>query len=172
MNPNLIEIWKKSRESIEHFDKLLAEFRRMVFTIDGIALTVAVTLLLSSNEKRTTYVGYLGLGISIINVIVWAVEKHYHLYLVVSAKVAERIEDVLGVDENVKLTAQLRMTSESEQPAFCCRGIKLSLYDAIYLVPAMISLIVCYLEGLHLLAVTFFITEAIAVFCLMGRRKI
>lgn len=172
MDKDLIEIWKKSRESIEHFDKLLAEFRRMIFTIEGVALTVGVALLLSTNPRKIPYVGYLSLGVSIINIIVWAVEKHYHLYLLMSAKVAENIEEKLDLDDKLRLTTQLRKAREELQPAPCLCGIKFSLYDFIYIGPALITLALAFLAQLYFWATGFLLLEGIIVICLMNRHKI
>ncbi len=161
-----IEIWKKCRESIEHFDKLLADFRRMVFTIEGVALPVGVTLLLSGSEKKILYIGYLSLGISVINILVWTVEKHYHLYLLASAKVAEEIEGKLGLDDKFRLTTQLRKAKEEQW------NFKLSLYDFIYLIPALIALIISFLTGIYFWTTIFLAVEFMVVVYLIKRHHI
>jgi len=134
-NDTIIEIWKQSRGSVEHFDKILGDFRKILFAIYGVIVTGAVSIMLSQLSDKLLYISLLGFGLNIITLLIWFCEKHYHLYLVISSRVAKEAESALQIDSSLQLTHKLGEGKKREQ-----RGIPfkkyINYYDMIYLIPA------------------------------------
>ena len=138
-----LEIWKKSRESIEHFDRLLGDFRKTSFAINGVGLTIIGSIIISQVQNKSFFIALLGVVLNVLNFVVWIVEKHYHNYLIVSAKVARKAEDDLKVADDLKLTYQLSKT-KLKIPFF---ESLINYYDLIYIVPAFLFLLACFMPG-------------------------
>ncbi len=113
-----MEQYKIVRKSIEHFDKLLSDLRKIVWGFNGTIAAVIVyhgrTIIKpdsSSFLTDKTKVKILILGsllFTLTNILIWAVEKHYHRYLTMSAKVSEEIEKKLFKNTKMQLTYRLR----------------------------------------------------------------
>ena len=146
-----LEIWKRSRESVEHFDKILLELRKTLVTINGISLPILGSLFLSSLPDKKFYFSLLCLALNIVDIVFWFVEKHYHIYLLVSAKVANNAEENLGLPEEMKLTQYL--ANKKLQVPFA-KGV-LSFYDLIYLLPAILSISIAFLNPVFTLKIIF-----------------
>lgn len=112
----IIEYYKVTRGSVEHFDRLLAHFRQIMFAFNGIFISSGVALLL--NDTKIDEIGLIrcfliGNLLAIINILIWLLEKHYHRYLIASAEVANKIEkELFPGDEEKHLTYQLWRTKE------------------------------------------------------------
>lgn len=139
---DLLEIYKIARKSVEHFDKLLANFRQIMFAFNGIFISSGISFFLSSElTKDIRYIKFslISLFWGFVNIILWLLEKHYHRYLIVSASVAKGIEEELfGKDMKKCLTYQME----------CIRGHNIKLwallirsYDLIYILPIVVSII-------------------------------
>lgn len=121
----LIEMYKIARQSVEHFDKLLASLRQIIFTVDGVVITAGMTFYLNciSNEMLPEDVSFKYMSLMsgaiifvIVNLLIWQLEKHYHRYLAASANVAESIErEILGKKgRKISLTFKMRDARNTE----------------------------------------------------------
>ena len=165
-----LEIWKKSRNSIEHLDRIIGGFRKTIFAIDGVCLSVAASIMATSTpiptDQKVPYTSVLLILLSFGNCLLWCVEKHYHYYLLSSAKVSKEAEKRLSLPESLQLTSRLSKTKQEQH--FLLR----SIYNGLYIIPAIISLgtvvaiskdLVHY-EYLMWIAAAFFVFEAIFFF--------
>ncbi len=135
-----LEIWKRSRDSVEHFDRILTELRKTLITVNGAALPILISLFLSPLPGKKLYIILFSLALNIVDIIFWFVEKHYHIYLVVSAGVAKKAEENLKLNEELSLTSCLG--KKKLQVPFIWKYI--SFYDFLYLLPATVSLGVAF----------------------------
>lgn len=149
-----IRIWDTTRRAIEMFDKSIVETRRSFLTIIGLAGTVAITLLTFSKttslEVTQTQIGDLvtGFGIFLIafSIIFWAIEVHYHSYLIVSAATARRLEKKMGL-YSVFNNPRTGVTYETFRYRLQQELIP-KFYHFIYLVPAfMINIVMILLNS-------------------------
>lgn len=138
----LIEVWKKSRDTAEHFDKTLGDFRKIVFAIDAGFIPVVTQIRLDSQKER--YIIALGITLNLINLFFWVLEKHYHLYLVTAAKVAKHAEGVLGLAENIQLTRRIADAKASKQISVKFFGCSAHFYDFIYFAPIGLSVLLLW----------------------------
>ena len=154
-----MELYKIARNSVEHFDKLLGDFRKIVLGFNGTVVGAVITFfgraIVKSSSPYTdkTQVRLLFIGSTIfafINLLIWYLEKHYHRYLITSVKVSEEIEKDLFENQKIRLTYQLRKARNCD---FCDEAIpiinkiisKISkfirTYDCIYLLPIIASML-------------------------------
>jgi len=91
----ILELYKINRNSVEHFDKILGTFRQIIFAVNGAIITACLAYI--RNFEIIFGVGFL---LVVINLLVWQLEKHYHRYLTVSAKIAEKIERAMFEDSD------------------------------------------------------------------------
>jgi len=147
-------IWDTTRRAIEMFDKSIVETRRSYLTIIGLAGTVAIALLTfsksSSLEVTQTQVGDLvtGFGIFLIafSIIFWAIEVHYHSYLIVSAATARRLEKRMGLYSEIN-NPRIGVTYETYRYRLKQEYIP-KFYHFIYLVPGfMINIVMILLNN-------------------------
>lgn len=106
----LIEYYKVIRNSVEHFDRLLAHFRQIMFAFNGIFISTGVTFFLANLEiSNIRYIKLFLISnlLAVINILIWLLEKHYHRYLIVSANLASKIEKQLFLSDEKCLTYQL-----------------------------------------------------------------
>lgn len=116
-NSSEIDLYRIIRNSVEHFDKLLGDLRKIVFGFDGVIITAVITFygkeIIKSDSPNTdiTHLKLIFVGsilFAIMNILFWALEKHYHRYLVISAKLAENFESRMIKNKTNRLTYQLR----------------------------------------------------------------
>lgn len=159
----LIEYYKVTRNSVEHFDRLLAQFRQIMFTFNGIFMSTCITLFLTRLKNADIrYIKFFLISslLAIINILIWLLEKHYHRYLIASADVANKIEEKLFPgDEDKQLTYHLGREREykvEKEKFLLCRILPYTIklisrilykpsffirtYDFIYLLPIATSL--------------------------------
>lgn len=134
-----LEIWKRSRDSVEHFDRILTELRKTLIMINGAALPILVSFFISPLPDKKMYIALFSFALNLIDIVFWFVEKHYHIYLIVSANTAKKAEDVLDIGE-LGLTKCLG--SKKLRIPFV-RGY-LSFYDFLYILPAAISMAIAF----------------------------
>lgn len=150
----LLEVYKISRNSVEHFDKILGVFRQIIFTFNGLLISSGIIFYINYFPKDVPKINvdtrnlllifFLGnLVLAAVNILVFLTEKHYHRYLEVSAKVAEEIEDELfGLDVKKHLTYQLgffrKLSCNKILP--CLRS-----YDLLYLSPVGGSIVLNFI---------------------------
>ena len=136
------------------FDKSIVETRRSYLTIVGLAGTVAIALLTfsksSSLDVTHTQVGDLvtGFGIFLIafSIIFWAIEVHYHSYLIVSAATARRLEKRIGLYSDCN-NPRTGVTYETYRYRLKQEYIP-KFYHFIYLVPGfMINIVMILLNN-------------------------
>ncbi|MCX5668050.1 MAG: hypothetical protein NTY34_07080 [Candidatus Omnitrophica bacterium] len=157
-----LEVWKKSRDTVEHLDRILSDFRKIICAIDAGILAVAGPILTSTCEKRVTYIAYLGLGLNLMNFLIWTLEKHYHHYLMVAAKAAVDIENQLKLEALTMLTHRLSDAKRLDSPSFkLFRTISIHYYDLMYIVPMIIGTIISFIGRSWLLL---FISPIISIF--------
>lgn len=156
---NELELYKIARNSIEHFDKLLSNFRTIVLGFNGTIIATVMAFygraIVKSTSPATdkTQVKLLFIGSAIFaftNILIWYLEKHYHRYLTVSSKVAEKLEKDLFSDQKIRLTYQLRKVrnfeffDETIPQKIRKRISKISqyirTYDCLYLFPIIVSI--------------------------------
>lgn len=153
-----LEIWRRSRDSVEHFDRILTELRKTLIAVNGAAMPILVSLFLSSLPDKKVYIVFFSFALNLVDIVFWFVEKHYHIYLVVAANVCKRIEDLMGVEEEISLTENL---AKEKLQIPLTRGF-LSFYDFIYLLPAAVSLAIPFMTNsfkLKLIASVFLVVE-------------
>jgi hypothetical protein len=169
----LIRYYGIVRNSVEHFDKLLAHFRQIMFAFNGIFIGVGITYVLNElNIKNLQYIKVFLISnlFAVVNILIWLLEKHYHRYLIVSAKVANKIEEELFLGDKEKyLTYQLSCVKEYRVQGvkFLWRSLRswipwlieclsrlacrissvIRTYDFIYLLPILTSLLCNLLLG-------------------------
>lgn len=155
---NFIELYKITRNSVEHFDKLLGDLRKIMLGFDGIVIAAVTAryggaiIKAGSPYISRTVLKFLFVGsifFTLINILFWALEKHYHRYLIISAKLSEEIEKESVSDQKIRLTYQLRKIRECDFndvliPHFMQHWLfKISryirIYDLLYLFPIIIS---------------------------------
>ena len=126
-----IEIWRQLRISIEHFDNILINIRKLAISLDGALIGSGLTIMLSDiGLKRPIIIG-ISLACFTFNFGLWLLEKHYHKYLIITSMVCMNIEESLGMDFENRLTKQLDMLRKTHKGP--------SPYDMIYICPMIIS---------------------------------
>lgn len=135
-----LEVWKKSRESVEHFDKILGDFRKIIVTID-VAMVPFVYQITQTSNEWPFYLFVIGLAWNMASLLIWIAEKHYHLYLLAAAEVAKRIEMELELPVGQQLTSQLAIAKKRQfhVPIFF-KKIKLYFYDFFYICFGVVGL--------------------------------
>jgi hypothetical protein len=156
----LIEIWKKCRDTVEHFDKILGDFRKISFAFN--AALVAVTYQVFQNNEWPFYVMLIGIVWNLSNFLVWLAEKHYHLYLIEAASVAKKIENELNLTEETKLTTRLGLIKEKQFHISIPKLAKVYFYDLFYIFFCFIGLWLVSYQG-RMMAIVFGVAELIAV---------
>ena len=136
-----LEIWKRSRDSVEHFDRILTEFRKTLITVNGAALPILVSLFLSPLPDKKLYIVLFSFALNLVDFVFWLVEKHYHIYLLVSANVSKKTEELLGIQKEICLTKCLA----EEKLQIPLMHSVISFYDFIYIFPATLSLAIPFL---------------------------
>ena len=140
---SLIELWKKARDSAEHFDKLLSDFRKIAVAVDAAYLPIAVQIYLAGHKsadglwKWQQHLVFLCFSLNAINYMIWLLEKHYHLYLTVAASVANEAERKIGWQDSLRLTHQFIHAKGKKQFGL----IGLHIYDWLYIGPAAAALL-------------------------------
>jgi len=54
-----LEIWKRSRDSVEHFDRILTELRKTLITVNGAALPILISLFYRLCQVKNFILFYL-----------------------------------------------------------------------------------------------------------------
>jgi len=96
--PLFIELYKTARNSVEHFDKLLADFRKIIFAFNGIIISSGVIFFVNCKSApfpKYAVLFFINFTLAAANILIWLLEKHYHRYLTTSALVARNIEETL-----------------------------------------------------------------------------
>jgi hypothetical protein len=159
-----VEAYKISRNSVEHFDRLLGQFRQIIFTFNGVLISISFSLFVDKYNKSLILlhlpirrVILMSNLVAITNILVWLLEKHYHKYLLVSAKVANKFEKIVFKDlEDLQLTTQLSNAKEFKVNVNFWKlhkikidkflsflsDNKISSYDFLYLLTIMFSIFV------------------------------
>lgn len=140
-NNLLIENYKIARGSVEHFDKILSDIRKIVCAFNGIFVSSALVFGVSVSEIRYVVSFILMIILAGANFLIWLIEKHYHRYLFVSAIIAEGIEKKLFENKLRRLTYQLRLArGDGVRPLHNFRS-----YDFLYIVPILASVFLNFL---------------------------
>lgn len=151
-----LEIYKVARNSVEHFDKILGGFRQIIFALDGVSIMAVATYYVKAEPINYRLLFWASFIFIVMQFLVWQLEKHYHRYLIMSAKIAEGIERRIFyplTDLDIALTCQLR---EARNVIFSESGNKLiprpirkllrkasrfiRTYDLLYIIPILISI--------------------------------
>lgn len=140
MEPNtlLFEVWKKTRDTVEHFDKILSDFRKIAFALNAAVIPIAFQICINSNEWPF-YLMVLGVTWNLANFLIWMAEKHYHVYLVVTASLAKGIEKELGLKPEFQLTSKLA-SAKKKQTKLPFFKPSIHFYDFIYIVFGFLGL--------------------------------
>jgi len=140
-----LEVWKKARESVEHFDKILGDFRKIIFTFNGIIISSGFALYTEHSSRYTLF--FLACNVlGFTNILIWLLEKHYHRYLFTSALVAMNIErDLFRGNQRKALTSLLNRARkvdiewEFNKISQISRFIR--SYDLLYILPILVCCI-------------------------------
>jgi hypothetical protein len=161
----LLDLYKINRASVEHFDKILGTFRQIIFAVNGAIITACLAYVAqktgSFEDRDYKLIFAVGCLLAAINLLVWQLEKHYHRYLIVSAKISEKLERIMLYDSNknkfaenmlLALTYQFREAKskpleDSRLPKWLRqRMYRLSrfirTYDLLYMLPVILVIIV------------------------------
>jgi hypothetical protein len=139
----LIEVYKIARNSVEHFDKILGDFRKITFTFNGIIISSGFALYAEHSDKYILFF-LASITLGIINVLIWLLEKHYHRYLITAAQVALNIEKELFrgrtqraltylIDRARKIDLKWEMSKVNKISNF------IRSYDLLYILPIVVS---------------------------------
>jgi small-conductance mechanosensitive channel len=141
--PYAIEVWKKARETIDHFDKILSDFRKIAFGVDAIVAPALLKIWFDLNdEKVLMHVGLVALGWNLFNFLIWLAEKHYHIYLLAAVHVARESEKIFG--ENA-LTKHIGDAKKKQLRVPFLLNTHLHFYDLIYLAPMFFATVLIFL---------------------------
>lgn len=151
-----LEIYKVARNSVEHFDKILGGFRQIIFALDGVSAMAVATYCIKAEAINYRLLFWASFIFIVMQFLVWQLEKHYHRYLIMSAKIAEGIERRIFyplTELDFALTCQLR---EARNVIFNKNGNKripglvrkilykasrfIRTYDLLYIIPILISI--------------------------------
>jgi hypothetical protein len=87
------EVWKTTRTTVEHFDKITVDILRIFLTVTGVLSTIAATILTRpETTNKTNLMFMLGTAMIVLVFLFWVVDAHYRNYLRVSAAIARRLE--------------------------------------------------------------------------------
>ena len=136
----MIEVWKKARDTVEHFDKILSDFRKIAFAADAAVIPIAFQIFLTADEWPF-YIALLGIAWNLVNFLIWIAEKHYHLYLITAANVARNLEKKITEDQNCWLTDRLANAKEYQCRVPFLNKTYLHFYDLIYLIFGFLGLL-------------------------------
>lgn len=138
-----LEVWKKSRETIDHFDKILSDFRKIAFGADAIAAPALLKIWFDlTDEKVLIHIGLVALGWNLFNLLVWLAEKHYHIYLLAAVHVAKKCEGVFGANG---LTEHIGAAKKKQLRLPFLLNTQLHFYDLIYLTPMTLAAVLIFL---------------------------
>jgi len=172
-NDTHVEIWKKARDSAEHFDKMLGDFRKIAFAIDAAFLPILLQVYLEGHKKNATFEWqsfslFLCLAFNLVNYGIWLLEKHYHLYLAVSASVAANLERTMKIPEELQITNQYAKAKKLKQFGLC----GLHVYDWIYIIPGAAGLFMATLMSENNIwpIVILAVIELVLTFVVIGKQ--
>jgi len=161
MADKYISLYQIERSSVEHFDRLLGDLRRIVFSFNGIVIAGVIAIfgqaIIKSGDAgkgiNLTHIKLLFAGsilFAVMNLLFWALEKHYHRYLVVSSHISVQTENMLNLDENKQLTYQLKQVRDNDYAddtiPHCIKRLLAKIskyfrtYDFIYLFPVIVAI--------------------------------
>lgn len=87
------EVWKTTRTTVEHFDKITVDILKIFLTVTGVISTIAATILTRpETTNKTNLMFMLGTAMIVLVFLFWVVDAHYRNYLRVSAAIARRLE--------------------------------------------------------------------------------
>lgn len=87
------EVWKTTRTTVEHFDKITVDILKIFLTVTGVLSTIAGTILTRPETTNPTNLMFmLGTAMIVLVFLFWVVDAHYRNYLRVSAAIARRLE--------------------------------------------------------------------------------
>ena len=196
----IIELYKIARKSVEHFDKILGTFRQIIFALNGAIITAGIGLYIKYIDTVSTqnvplfkinyrilFYGSCILGIT--NILVWQLEKHYHRYLIVSSKIAEKMETLIYHDDDMKkftdnmlvaLTYQFRQAKDKRIedewiPEFIKQGMYhfsrfVRTYDFLYMLPLVGSIFLNFFLAIKIGSLWFWLGWIFMsfIFCSIG----
>lgn len=153
---NELELYKITRASIEHFDKILATLRQIIVAFDGIFMGAAISVLFGEGTLVIRYqrVFLFNFILGTTSIVFWLVEKHYHRYLITSTLLARKLEANLFKNDKYRLTSELGNASVIryryffflKHAPFIRKPLAIIFkyirtYDLLYIAPIVVALI-------------------------------
>ncbi len=156
LQATLVETWKKTRDSVEHFDKIIGELRKTTLAINVAFIPISVHVI-QYFDDWDFYLIALAITVNIFNLVMWSLEKHYHLYLITSAHVAGILEARIGLDEGCRLTHMISKVKRQMQHKF----MGFHFYDLLYFVSILCALGLAYFVEIIITHKSFYVLIAL-----------